>query len=666
MAAMISQALPWLIALLMLSAALVYFIRRAAALQREKNANASAMELAAQEQIAAKERISAREAELDRQRSDWEKQLAAIANEKGQERQRYEGLSKEYAQLQADLATQQTKALRLDELTRERDCAREQLELLRKEKSAVDANLAALQSQMDEEHKATEERTRLHAKAETTAHETAQTKIIELTTERDSARDQLDLLRKGKSVVDASLAALQSQVEEERKATEERIRLHTKAEILAHEAAQTKINELTTERDSARGQLDALRREKSSLDTDHAAMLSKLDEERKSAREKIELLEQAEIRLAKEFENLANRIFEEKHQKFSEVSKIGVEALLTPMREQLTDFRKKVDDVYDNENKERASLRTEIQSLKSLNERIGVDALNLTKALKGDSKTRGTWGEIQLERLLEESGLAKGREYDVQASHRNEDGQRFQPDVVIHLPEKKDVVIDSKVSLVAYEQYYTTESDDERQRHLRAHIASLRIHFNGLSAKNYDELIGINSLDMVIMFVPIEPALLLAFEHEPNLFSEAFTRRILLVSPSTLMATLQIIHNIWRYEYQNRNAQSIASEAGKLHDQFVSFVEALEKVGDQIKKAGESYDTAHKRLTSGKGNLVGRTQKLRILGAKVKKAINSDLIEASLENDDDLHLLPDETSLVDKITEKSEGVSPRHGTFDNK
>ncbi|MEI6703044.1 MAG: DNA recombination protein RmuC [Deltaproteobacteria bacterium] len=410
-----------------------------------------------------------------------------------------------------------------------------------------------------------------------------------------------------------------------------------------------RLDELTRELNISRSELELLRNEKSAGDSSLAVMQTKLDEERKSAREKIALLEQAEDRLGKEFENLANRIFEEKHLKFTEVSKTGVEALLTPMREQLTDFRKRVEDVYDNENKERASLRTEIQSLKSLNERIGADALNLTRALKGDSKARGAWGEMKLERLLEESGLAKGCEYDVQASHRNEDGQRFQPDVVLHLPEKKDVVIDSKVSLVAYEQYYTAETDDERQRQLRTHIASLRTHFNGLSAKNYDELIGVNSLDLVIMFVPIEPALLLAFEHEPNLFTEAFNRRILLVSPSTLMATLQIIHNIWRYEYQNRNAQTIAAEAGKLHDQFVSFVDALEKVGDQIKKAGESYDTAHKRLTSGRGNLVGRTQNLKILGAKAKKSISGELLEAAAENDDELVLVTDETNTDEEM-----------------
>jgi len=514
--------LPCLIMILMLVLALIYFIRRAVVLQRKVITCSSTLEVTLQEQIAVKERLLARDAELDRYRSDSEKQLAALTEEKGQERQRYETLTQAYGRLQAELATQQAQAKRVDELTHERDVARRQLEALRDEKNAQDTHFATLQS--------------------------------------------------------------------------------------------------------------------------------KLDEERKSAHEKIELLEQAEIRLAKEFENLANRIFEEKHQKFKEVSKTGIEALLTPMREQLVNFRKKVEDVYDNENKERASLRTEIQTLKSLNERIGTDALNLTRALKGDSKARGTWGEMQLEKLLEASGLRKGYEYEVQVSHHNEDGKRFQPDVVVHLPEKKDVVIDAKVSLVAYEQYHSAESDEDRQRQLRAHIASLRNHFNGLSAKNYDELVGVNSLDLVIMFVPIESALLLAFEHEPKLFSDAFSRHILLVSPSTLMATLKIIHNIWRYEHQNRNAQIIAAEAGKLHDQFVGFVEALEKVGDQIRKTADSYDIAHKRLTSGKGNLVGRTQKLKTLGARTKKTIANELLDAAVENDDGPALLPDEVPPYEEIT----------------
>ena len=515
------DVLPWLLLGLVLGIVLIFFIRRSIILQKQLLSCSTDQEAASQELILFKERLSCRDVELERQRTDSETLIASLTAERDLERLHYEDLAREHSRLQADLASEKTKVLR--------------------------------------------------------------------------------------------------------------------------------IKELTEERDSARTELEKIRGDKNILDTDFAALQSKLDEERKSAQEKIAMLEQAEQRLTKEFENLANRIFDEKHQKFNEASKTSVEALLSPVRQQLTDFRKKVEDVYDNENKERASLRAEINILKSLNERIGTDALNLTKALKGDSKTRGNWGEMLLQRLLEESGLRKDHEYKMQASHRNEDGQRFQPDVVVHLPEQKDVIIDSKVSLVAYEQYHSAETDEERQRHIRTHITSLRTHFTGLSTKNYDELIGIHSLDLVIMFVPIEPALLLAFEHEPNLFSEAFTRRILLVSPSTLMSTLQIIHNIWRYEHQNRNAQTIATEAGKLHDHFVSFIEALEKVGDQIKKAADSYDTAHKRLTSGRGNLVGRTQKLRSLGAKTKKAISNNLLEAAMEDDDEAVLLSEEALTYEGI-----------------
>jgi DNA recombination protein RmuC len=394
-----------------------------------------------------------------------------------------------------------------------------------------------------------------------------------------------------------------------------------------------RLDELKEEATALKERVEALFREKGEREAELAALTSVLEQERKAAREKIVLLEQAESRLAKEFELLANRIFEEKHRKFDEASRTGIEGILKPVRDQLSEFRKKVEDVYDNENRDRASLRTEIQSLKSLNERIGADALNLTRALKGDSKVRGTWGEIQLERLLEESGLVKGREYHVQTGYRDEDGRRFNPDVVVHLPERKDVVIDSKVSLVDYERYSSSETDEERKNHLKSHIASIRAHVTGLNLKNYDELIGVNSLDIVIMFVPIEPALLLAFEHEPRLFNEAFSKKILLVSPSTLMSTLQIIHNIWRYEYQNMNARTIAVEAGKLHDQFVGFVESLEKIGDQIRKAGEIYDLAHKRLVSGRGNLVGRARNLKLLGAKTRKDLSGELLEASMDND---------------------------------
>jgi DNA recombination protein RmuC len=408
-----------------------------------------------------------------------------------------------------------------------------------------------------------------------------------------------------------------------------------KAKLAAAEAKLPQIDALKKALTESQDALEALRREKADLEADFAAQKTRMEEERKAAREKIVLLEQAEERLGKEFENLANRIFEDKQKKFAETSKAGVETLLNPVREQLREFRKRVDEVYDQENRERASLRTEINLLKTLNERISNDAVNLTKALKGESKTRGNWGEMQLERLLEESGLTRGREYEVQVSLKSEEGKRLQPDVVVHLPEKKDVVIDSKVSLVAYEQFCSSEDEEERNSHLGRHVAALRTHFKSLSRKGYEDLIGVNSLDLVIMFVPIEPALLLAFEHEPNLFNEAFNLGVLLVCPSTLMATLQIINNIWRHEYQNRNTLEIATEAGKLYDKFVQFTEALEEVGKHIRKAGESYETAHKRLTSGRGNLVGRTQKLKALGAKTKKEIDAALLERAAAEDNE-------------------------------
>ncbi|MEJ2137047.1 MAG: DNA recombination protein RmuC [Desulfofustis sp.] len=401
--------------------------------------------------------------------------------------------------------------------------------------------------------------------------------------------------------------------------------------IIAGHREQMKI--MAEERDRLRNSLQHEQRSLSELKQKFIVNETQLREQIKSARKSIETLEQTENRLNTSFENLANRIFDEKHLKFNEQSKTSVEALLSPMRQQLGEFRKRVDEVYDNENRQRATLTAEINQLKNLNERISTDALNLTNALKGDSKVRGNWGEVQLELLLEESGLKKGREYEVQMSLKDEGGKRFQPDAIVHLPESKDIVIDSKVSLVAYEAYHSAETDEEKARHLKEHLASIRTHIKQLSNKNYDELIGVRSLDLIIMFVPIEPALLLALEHEPGLYNEAFHQQIVLVSPTLLMATLQIIHNIWRYEHQNRNAVTIAEEAGKMYDHFVRFIEALDNVGSHLDKATESFTQAKKRLVDGRGNLISRTQTLQDLGAKAKKTIPRELLERSGDSD---------------------------------
>ena len=365
-------------------------------------------------------------------------------------------------------------------------------------------------------------------------------------------------------------------------------------------------------------------------------MYTKLDEERKATQEKLVLLEQAENKMTDAFENLSNKILEEKSKKFTEQNKENIGSVLNPLREQLGDFRKKIEDVYDKETKDRVSLYHEITNLKSLNEQMSKDAINLTNALKGDTKKQGDWGEVILERVLEDSGLKKDREYEVQGSYRDENDKLFRPDFVVHLPNKRDVVIDSKISLTAYERHYAAEDELEKAQALKEHIASIRTHINGLKDKNYDELVGVNSLDIVLMFVAIEPALMLAFEHDENLFQDAFKHRIFLVSPSSLTMNLQVIQNMWRYEYQNQNAQEIAKRAGDLYDKFTGFVEALEGIGDKLGKAQESYQLAHNRLTDGKGNLISRLEAIRKLGnLKTKQRLSDELVNKALPDDSD-------------------------------
>ena len=377
--------------------------------------------------------------------------------------------------------------------------------------------------------------------------------------------------------------------------------------------------------------LDKAKQENILLQTRMSELETRLEDERKNGEEKLSLLQEARDQLKLEFQNVANKIFEDKSQKFTEQNKENIEGVLKPMREQLSDFKKKVEDVYDKESKERVSLLSEIGHLKSLNERISEDAINLTNALKGQSKTRGSWGEMILERVLEESGLQKGREYEVQTMYASDEGQRRHPDVIVHLPEGKDIVIDAKVSLTAYEKYCSADTDEKRAKRLKEHVISIRAHIKGLSDKRYEELEGISTLDFVIMFLPIEGAFWAAIESEQGLFNDAFDKNIMLVSPSTLLATLRIINNIWRYEDQNKNALIIAKKAGDLYDKFVGFVEALDDVGQKLGKAQDSYQTARNRLADGKGNLVRRTEELRQLGVKAQKKLPEELVVKALE-----------------------------------
>ena len=362
-----------------------------------------------------------------------------------------------------------------------------------------------------------------------------------------------------------------------------------------------------------------------------ATLKSQLDHEKQLYEEKITLLNGAREQLATEFENLANRIFDDKQQKFHNQSRLQLDAVVNPLREQLGNFHKKVEDVYQNESRERHSLIGEIRSLKELNQQISEDAVNLANALKGDNKAQGNWGEMVLERILERSGLVKGREYETQVSLKDDDGKRRNPDVIVRLPEEKDIIIDAKMALLDYDRYCSADDEEEKGRALKAHVNAIKTHINGLSGKAYEHLDGVRTLDFVLMFIPVEAAFMVAVEADHSVFQDAFDKGIIVVSPTTLLATLRTVQSIWRYEKQNRNAETIALEAGKLYDQFVLVLESLEEVGVHIERASRSHDAAIKRLSTGRGNLVGRVQRLESLGAKTKKQIPSSL----LETDDD-------------------------------
>ena len=308
--------------------------------------------------------------------------------------------------------------------------------------------------------------------------------------------------------------------------------------------------------------------------------------------------------------------------------------LLNPLKQQLGDFRKKVDDVYDKDARDRAGLTQQINSLLELNNKLSSDAINLTKALKGDNKAQGNWGEMVLEQVLEQSGLRKDHEYHSQVNLTQTDGKRLQPDVVIHMPENKDVVVDAKVTLVAYERYQNAEDDAQRSAALADHLASVKAHIKGLSGKSYESAEGVSSLDYVLLFIPIESAYMLALQADSDLFVSAMKNNIMLVSPATLLMVLRTIHNIWRYEKQSQNAKQIALQAEEMHKKLVDFVTSMDHVGSHLIRAQDAYDKAHKRLSSGRGNLISRAQKIVNLGGiQPKKALPEALIEKASEED---------------------------------
>lgn len=433
--------------------------------------------------------------------------------------------------------------------------------------------------------------------------------------------------------LEAALDSSQTRLREEA----ERLRLESNARTAAERDAE-RLPTLEAE-------LQRLRTENGEIQTLNAELQVTLDNDRESALEKLKLLTEARDALSFQFKVLADEIFQAKTHQFSQQNAVIAEQnqlhlgnLLNPLKEQLGEFKKKVEDVYVQEGKERSALAAEVKQLRELNQTLSEEAKNLATALNGSNKVQGTYGELILERVLEASGLRRGQEYHVQLSHQV-DGRRQQPDIVIHLPEERRLVVDSKVSLDAYQASVTTDEDSLRESFIKEHISSVQAHIKGLASKNYQQLYGIRSLDFVILFMPLEPAFLLAVSHEKDLFMEAWNKNVLLVSPSTLLFVVRTVAHLWRQEAQTRNAQEIARRGAELYDKLVGYMKDFEGVGHRLHQAKEHYDHALTKLHTGKGNLIRQAEMLRELGVKPARPLPGHLIERAMEDPPPEHFL---------------------------
>ena len=372
--------------------------------------------------------------------------------------------------------------------------------------------------------------------------------------------------------------------------------------------------------DTAQNNYEMLREQKEQLNISYVTIKQQYEDKNKHIDE-----------LKDEFKNLATQILDNNSKKFSEQNKESLGFILDPMKQQLNDFKKKVEDVYDKEAKDRNMLQYELKTLKELNQKISTDAINLTNALKGESKTQGTWGEMVLEKVLESSGLRLNEEYTREEYLKDENGKGYRPDVIVKLPENRDIIIDSKTSLTAYEGYVSAVEDDNKQSFLNAHIISINNHINELSDKKYEDLKGVNSLDFIFMFVPIESALMLALENDKALFDKAFKKKIVLVSPTTLLVALKAVENSWRYEKQAKNINDVYDRATKLYEKLEGFIATLDSVGKYILKANDEYNKAYSQFSTGAGNVIRQAQMLKdVSNIKPKKEISETLVEKSL------------------------------------
>jgi len=418
-----------------------------------------------------------------------------------------------------------------------------------------------------------------------------------------SQREHADL-SESRSMLQAELAALRREAE------------WLQAQRLENRET---LNDLQAEREAQQAELRA-------LSAAHASLTAELNEQQKTHQQRLQDLQGARDELRAQFAELAGKIFDEREQRFADASHERLGQLLDPLKERIQSFEKRVEDSYQSEARERFSLAKELERLQQLNQRLGDEATNLTRALQGQ-KTQGNWGELILERVLEHAGLEKGREYHTQVSLKSADGERFQPDVLIQLPGDKQVVVDAKVSLTAYQLLTSAEDEGTRALALKQHVQSLRNHLKGLSLKDYQRLEGLQSLDFVLLFVPIEAAFAAALQADPELFQEAYGRHVVIVSPTTLLATLRVIDSLWRQERQSQNAREIAERAGALYDKFAAFIQDLDEIGNRLQQLDKAYLGARNKLTDGRGNLVGRAEQLKLLGARASKRLPTDWLE---------------------------------------
>ena len=412
---------------------------------------------------------------------------------------------------------------------------------------------------------------------------------------------------------------------------EMRIRAESQAELARLEERTLGLSQQQLAKDE---ELQSLRVALAEAREHLAALTRELHSERSQSAEKLALLQDARGQLTQQFQVLAQEILEEKSKRFSEQNQSALGQLLEPLKTRLQEFQGKVETAYVSESKDRSALAEQVKQLMGLNQQLNQRASDLTRALTSQNKSQGNWGELVLERVLEASGLRKGQEYEVQESHTRDDGSRAQPDVVIHLPEGKHLIIDAKMSLNAYLDYANSEDETVREAAVKRHLDSVRTHIKGLSEKNYQELYGLKSLDFVLMFIPVEPAFMLATRQDADLWQDAWKRNVLLVSPSTLLFVVRTVAHLWRQEQQTRNAKDIAQRGAELYDKFVGFVDGLELVGTRLNQAQKAFDDTHKKLASGRGSLVRQAEMLRDLGVKPTKRLGENLLDTALESQD--------------------------------